>query len=236
MEPLETLTGHTFANPALLAEALTHPSLAYETQKDHPNNQRLEYLGDAVLQLIFTDHLFVAFPHFSEGGLTKLRSRLVSRPALAAYARRIALGTYLRMGRGEDVSGGRDRASTLADAFEALVAAIYLDAGLEAARSAVLRLCAEDIAHINDAPVELNPKGELQEFLQAFALGSPRYSITREDGPDHLKVFDARVDWNGKTLGIGTGASKKEAETAAAASALGGTVVAELRGAAKAGA
>ena len=121
MNPLEQRIGYKFRNSLLLAEALTHPSLGHETQRHHFDNQRLEFLGDAVLQLVFTEHLYRLFPHFSEGQLTKLRSRLVSREGLKVHAINIGLGTYLMMGRGEEASGGRKRASILADAFEALV-------------------------------------------------------------------------------------------------------------------
>ncbi len=212
----------------MLEEALTHPSLAYETQKPQPDNQRLEYLGDAVLELIFSHHLFGVFPAGAEGVLTKLRARMVSRPALAGYARRIALGTRLRMGRGEESSGGRDRDSTLADAMEALAAAVYLDGGLEAARAMVMRICAEPLAQLLEQPSEVNPKGQLQELLQAMGQGSLRYVILREEGPDHKKNFVSRVEWNGLPLGEGGGSSKKEAETAAAAAALESGALAEL--------
>ena len=228
MVPLEVLIGYAFQNPALLEEALTHPSLAYETQKPQPDNQRLEYLGDAVLELIFSHCLFAAFPEGAEGVLTKLRARMVSRPALAGYARRIRLGDRLRMGRGEESSGGRDRDSTLADAMEALTAAVYLDGGLEAARAMVLRVCEEPLAQLKEQPTEVNPKGQLQELVQARGPGSLRYMILREDGPDHKKSFVSRVEWNGRPLGEGTGGSKKEAETAAAAAAMEGNVLAGL--------
>lgn len=229
MEPLEVLIGHTFHNPDLLRVALTHPSLAYETQREHPDNQRLEYLGDAVLQLVLSHHLYEAFPDSAEGALTKLRSRLVSRPALAAYGRRLELGSHLLIGRGEESSGGRLRDSALADAVEALVAAVYLDAGLHAAVKVVLRLCGEELQLVMDQPTEVNPKGQLQELLQTFTKGSPRYVIISEEGPDHKKSFVARVDWNSQTLGTGGGTSKKEAETAAAQAALEGPVVATLK-------
>ncbi|MDB6133059.1 MAG: rnc [Verrucomicrobiales bacterium] len=232
MEPLEALLGHTFQNPDLLRVAITHPSLAYETQKEHPDNQRLEYLGDAVLQLVLSHYLYDAFPVSAEGALTKLRSRLVSRPALAAYGRRLNLGPHLLMGRGEEASGGRHRDSALADAMEALVAAVYLDGGLEAARQVILRVCGEEITLVMERPTEVNPKGQLQEFLQSFTLGSPRYVIVSEEGPDHRKSFVARVDWNGQSLGTGGGASKKEAETAAAQAALESPSIAALRSAA----
>jgi len=228
MEPLEALIGHTFQNPALLVQALTHPSLAYETQRSHPDNQRLEFLGDAVLELIFSHQLFSTFPDAAEGLLTKLRARMVSRGALAAYARKINLGTYLRMGKGEDTSGGRNRDSSLADAMEALTAAVYLDGGWEAAQKMVLQICHEALAHLQSEPTERNPKGQLQEILQALGHGSVRYVILREEGPDHQKSFVSRVEWNGQSLGEGGGHSKKEAEIAAAAAALSGAVLAQL--------
>ena len=217
---LEAEFGYRFQNPLLLAEALTHPSLAYETHRAHFDNQRLEFLGDAVLQLIFTHELFRTFADYNEGNLTKLRARLVSRVALAVYARAHGLGEHLLMGRGEDASGGRTRASTLSDAFEALIGAIYLDGGVEEARRVVLQLCAADLARIAAEPKEVNPKGQLQEMLQALSATGPRYTITAEDGPDHRKTFCARVEWNGHTLGTGEGLSKKLAETAAAEAAL----------------
>ncbi len=220
MQSLEEQFGYQFRNPLLLAEALTHPSLAYETHRAHFDNQRLEFLGDAVLQLIFTHELFRTFMDYNEGNLTKLRARLVSRTALATYARARGVGSHLLMGRGEEASGGRERSSTLADAFEALIGAIYLDAGLEVAREVVLRLCAADFGRICEEPKEVNPKGQLQEMLQALSATSPHYTIISEDGPDHQKTFVSQVDWNGVTLGTGSGLSKKQAETAAAEAAL----------------
>jgi ribonuclease-3 len=220
MQSLEEQFGYQFRNPLLLAEALTHPSLAYETHRAHFDNQRLEFLGDAVLQLIFTHELFRTFMDYNEGNLTKLRARLVSRTALATYARARGLGSHLLMGRGEEASGGRERSSTLSDAFEALIGAIFLDGGLEAAKEVVLRLCAADFGRICDEPKEVNPKGQLQEMLQALSATSPHYTIISEDGPDHQKTFVARVEWNGVTLGTGSGLSKKQADTAAAEAAL----------------
>lgn len=220
MTSIENRIGYKFRNSLLLAEALTHPSLAYETQRPHFDNQRLEYLGDAVLQLILTEHLYHRFPHFTEGNLTKLRSRLVSRPALQTYAKRIGLGQYLLMGKGEEASGGRNRASTLADAFESLVGAIYLDGGLEAARAFLMRHCRHDIDNVQAAPEEINPKGQLQEILQAISPSSPTYLIVSEEGPDHCKEFQSVVQWEDVELGTGTGSSKKEAEINAAREAL----------------
>ena len=228
MEPLEALIAYTFRNPALLEQALTHPSLAYETQRSQVDNQRLEYLGDAVLELILSEHLFRVFPEGSEGVLTKLRARLVSRPALARCARRIHLGVYLRMGRGDEASGGRARDSTLADAFEALIAAVYLDGGLEAARDLVVALSRDVLDRLQAEPTEENPKGQLQEILQARGPGILKYVLLREDGPDHRKTFIAGVEWNGQSLGQGGGGSKKEAEAAAAEAALASAALAAL--------
>ncbi len=224
MDSLEDKVGYKFRNSLLLAEALTHPSLAYETQKPHFDNQRLEFLGDAVLQLILTEELFQKFPKFSEGRLTKLRSRLVSRTALKIYAEDIGLGDYLLMGKGEEASGGRTRASTLADAFESLVGAIYLDGGFESAHEFLNKHCREAMRKIEEMPAEVNPKGQLQETLQAISATSPRYRVLSQDGPDHRKTFVCCVEWEGRRLGEGTGSSKKEAEAMAANKALEGKI------------
>ncbi|MEM9280894.1 MAG: ribonuclease III [Verrucomicrobiota bacterium] len=220
MDSLEGKIGYKFANSLLLAEAMTHPSLAYESRKPHFDNQRLEFLGDAVIQLVLTDELYRLFPKFSEGRLTKLRSRLVSRDALCRYANKLGLGEYLMLGKGEAASGGRDRPSNLADAFEALAGAIYLDGGFTPARKFMLENFQEFIEAIAAEPEEDNPKGELQEALQSISSSSPTYRIISQKGPDHLKKFVAEVTWEGFTLGKGNGTSKKEAETGAAIEAL----------------
>lgn len=220
MKSLEQRIGYKFRNSLLLAEALTHPSLAYETHKPHFDNQRLEFLGDAVLQLILTAQLFDQFPDFAEGTMTKLRSRLVSREALFGYATEIELGKFLLIGKGEESSGGRRRPSTLADAFEALVGAIYLDSGLDDARRFVLTCCREKMERIAASPIEKNPKGELQEILQGISQRSPSYEIVKSSGPDHKRRFVSDVLWENKTLGRGEGSSKKEAEAEAARNAL----------------
>ncbi|HEX8281011.1 MAG TPA: ribonuclease III, partial [Chthoniobacterales bacterium] len=204
----------------LLAEALTHPSLGHETQRHHFDNQRLEFLGDAVLQLIITEHLYAMFPREPEGRLTKLRSRLVSREALRGHAQKLDLGQFLMMGRGEEASGGRERTSTLADAFEALLGAIYLDTNLETARRFVLTLACADLTQIEQEPIDINPKGHLQETLQAISPRSPVYELLSESGREHEKTFVVRVIWEGQPLGEGSGRSKKQAETAAALEAM----------------
>jgi ribonuclease-3 len=220
MTPLEQRLDYKFRNSLLLAEALTHPSIGYETQRHHFDNQRLEFLGDAVLQLIFTRHLFHLFPQFSEGQLTKLRSRLVSRDGLKIHAIGLNLGEYLMMGKGEESSGGRTRASALADAFEALVGAIYLDSDLETVTHFVLREAEPDLQNLAIEPMDINPKGRLQEILQAISPQSPIYSVVSQAGPEHQKTFVSKVVWADLELGRGDGWSKKEAETAAAIAAL----------------
>ncbi len=220
MHPLEERIGYKFRNSLLLAEALTHPSLGHETQERHFDNQRLEFLGDAVLQLVITEHLFRHFGGEPEGKLTKLRSRLVSRDTLRAHAAVLDLGRHLLMGRGEEASGGRERVSTLADAFEALIGAIYLDSNFEEARKFILTQARADLESITQEPVDINPKGDLQELLQAISPTSPVYETISQSGPEHDKTFVVRAMWEGKELGQGTGRSKKQAETAAAEEAL----------------
>jgi ribonuclease-3 len=220
MNPLEERLGYKFRNSLLLAEALTHPSLGHETQRHHFDNQRLEFLGDAVLQLIFTEHLFNRFKSHSEGELTKMRSRLVSREGLKVHALNIGLGNYLMMGRGEEASGGRIRASSLADAFEALIGAMFLDSDLATVSRFVLKEAARDIENLSIEPLEVNPKGQLQEILQAIAPTNPTYRILKQIGPEHQKRFTAEVSWDGHILGVGEGRSKKEAEARAAINAL----------------
>lgn len=220
MNPLEERIGHKFRNSLLLAEALTHPSLGHETQRHHFDNQRLEFLGDAILQLIITEHLYAMFPREAEGKLTKLRSRLVSREALRTHAAKLDLGPFLMMGRGEEACGGRERTSTLADAFEALLGAIYLDTDLETARRFLLALAAPDLAQLEMEPIDINPKGHLQETLQSISPRSPVYELLSESGLEHEKTFVVRVFWEGMALGEGVGRSKKQAETAAAIEAM----------------
>ncbi|MEO8350478.1 MAG: ribonuclease III [Chthoniobacteraceae bacterium] len=220
MNPLEQRLRYKFRNPLLLAEALTHPSLGHETQRHHFDYQRLEYLGDAVLQLIFTEYLFDRFPSATEGDLTQTRATLVSREGLRLLAQRLDLGRYLMMGRGEESSGGRERASALSDAYEAVVGAIYLDSDYVSARRVVLQEAREHLEDLQIAPSELNPKGMLQEILQSITPISPTYPILHQSGPEHDKRFVAQIEWNGIGLGVGEGRSKKEAEISAARDAL----------------
>jgi ribonuclease III len=220
VHPLEERIGYKFRNPLLLAEALTHPSLGHETQQRHFDNQRLEFLGDAILQVVITEHLFRHFGDEPEGQLTKLRSRLVSRETLKEHAAALDLGRFLLMGRGEEASGGRSRTSTLADAFEALIGAIYLDGDLEEARKFILTQARADLAQLAEEPVDINPKGHLQELLQSISPRSPVYGLISQSGPEHDKMFVVQAVWEGIILGKGSGRSKKQAETAAAAEAM----------------
>lgn len=220
MNPLEQRIKYKFRNSLLLAEALTHPSLGHETQRHHFDNQRLEFLGDAVLQLIFTEYLYDHYPLLSEGYLTKIRARLVSREGLKTLAERIGIGKYLMMGRGEEASGGRERASTLSDAYEALIGAMYLDSDFVTVRRLVLTDARDLLENLEVDPPDTNPKGRLQEILQAISPKSPSYPIVDQSGPEHEKRFVAKIVWDGLELGEGEGRSKKEAETAAARNAL----------------
>src|ERR1700719_2132521 len=220
VHPLEERIGYKFRNPLLLAESLTHPSLGHETQQRHFDNQRLEFLGDAILQLVITEYLFGHFGDQPEGQLTKLRSRLVSRDALKTHAAALDLGQFLLMGRGEEASGGRSRVSTLADGFEALIGAIYLDGGLEKTRKFILTQAQQDLAQLAEEPVDINPKGYLQELLQSISPRSPVYEVLSQTGPEHDKRFVVQAVWEGIVLGKGRGRSKKQAETAAAEEAM----------------
>lgn len=220
MNPLEQRLGYKFRNSLLLAEALTHPSLGYETQRHHFDNQRLEFLGDAVLQLIFTEYLFDHYPELTEGQLTKIRARLVSREGLRTSAEALDLGKYLMMGRGEESTGGRQRSSALSDAYEALIGALYLDSDYVTVRRMVLAEAREHLESLEVEDNNANPKGRLQEILQAIAPLSPVYEIVDQSGPEHSKEFIARIVWEGKELGRGSGRSKKDAEVHAARQAL----------------
>jgi ribonuclease III len=228
MELLESVLGHTFRDRSLLTEALTHASLGYETQRTQPDNQRLEFLGDAVLQLLLSEILFQRYRDADEGLLTKTRAQLVSTKALAKVARSIKLGGFLLMGRGEESHGGRERDSSLADALEAIAGAVFMDGGMEAARLVAQRLFASEIESLGATPVDQNPKGQLQELLQAISPQSPNYRIIQESGPDHAKSFVAVVLWEGRELGRGLGRSKKEAEVEAARVALEAGLLTEL--------
>jgi ribonuclease-3 len=217
---LEELLGHQFRERQLLTLALTHPSISHESPANTAHNQRLEFLGDAVLGLVLTRELYEKFPGLGEGPLTKARAQMVNRRTLADLARRFKLGENLVMSRGEDASGGRNRESALADAFEAVIGAIFLDGGYEAGARFVLQSFRGAFGELTEIPNLSNPKGELQEYLQATSPEAPQYEITSSSGPDHDRVFQCAVFHQRVELGRGEGRSKKEAESQAAYSAL----------------
>lgn len=223
LEELEQTIGCRFRQPELLERALTHRSIAPDgaATQSRADNEQLEYLGDAVLGMLVSEYLVGAFPQWSEGQLSKSRARLVNAASLHAAARRLNLGEHLRLGKGEEKTGGREKPALLADAFEAVVAAIYLDAGLPASREFVKRALLDEAIDLEGSRLELSDhKSALQEFLQARGLPSPRYAVMRETGPDHRKVFWMQVDVPGLVNANGTGTNKKEAEQSAAAQAL----------------
>jgi len=218
---LQKRLGYQFRDESLLKLALTHPSIAHESgKKDIQHNQRLEFLGDSVLGLVLSRELYAKFPASYEGPLTKSRAKLVNRKALAEHGRSLDLGAYLILSRGEEASGGRERPSALADGFEALLGAIFLDGGFEAARRFILvEFDAQFSALAEPAGIE-NPKGELQELLQARSTEAPEYHVVSSTGPDHDRIFECTVHHGGNELARGRGKSKKAAETDAAVEAL----------------
>ena len=219
-----TVSNYRFTNPSFLIEALTHKSYANERRDfGRTHNERLEFLGDAVLSLIVSDYLTRHYPEFSEGTLSKLKAKLVSETPLANVARRLGLGARLKLGRGEERSNGRDKASLLADAFEAVIAAVYLDGGFEASRDFTMEALADELRHIDILQEQSGGddyKTRFQEWCQKRYELLPRYVIVRETGPDHHKVFEVEVQVNERVFGVGRGLSKKEAEQEAAQRAL----------------
>jgi len=217
---LQVRLGYTFRDESLLRLALTHPSVAHEQGVPIQHNQRLEFLGDAVLQLVLTRELYERFPDFDEGPLTKARAKLVNRRALGSHGRRLGLGAHLILSRGEDLHGGRERSSALADACESIIGAIFLDGGYETARQFVIQEFGSGVGELSVIPTLENPKGELQEFLQATSSEAPQYHVASATGPDHDREFECIVQHGGVELARGTGKSKKAAESEAALKAL----------------
>ena len=230
-EQLQERLGYRFRDPKLLVTALTHSSAvpelrsAAESLGDNSaaiqDNERLEFLGDAVLDLLASEYLVSRFPQWSEGQLSRSRAYLVNAQALVEAARRLGIGEFLRLGRGEEKTGGREKAALVADALEAVVAAIFLDSGLDAARDLLKRLLFEHALegggeHIADS----DRKSALQEFLQSRGKPPAEYRLAREEGPDHQKLFHIEVWSHGECLAGGDGSTKKEAEQKAARAAL----------------
>ena len=219
MEELQRLIGYRFHDEKLLFEALSHSSFANENKKTRRSNERLEFLGDSVLSVIVSDHIFKHFKHIPEGELTKLRASLVCESALYEFSKRIRLGEMIFLGKGEEQTGGRERPSIVSDAFEAVIAAIYLDGGMEAARPYVLSFIPKDITPKGAKNLH-DYKTELQEVIQRNPEEKIVYQLVGESGPDHDKRFTVRVMLNSNIIGEGDGKSKKAAEQSAAREAL----------------
>jgi ribonuclease III len=221
VEALEAKLGLSFARPDVALAALTHKSFVNEHRSEGlADNERLEFLGDAVLDLAVSHRLMERFPVAREGELSKIRAAVVDEAGLARMARTLELGTLLRLGRGEELTGGRAKSSLLADAMEAVVAALYLGGGLEPVLALLDRFLGEAFARAAAGTLDRDYKTQLQELAQSRVRASPRYRVVAEHGPDHSKVFDVEAELKGEVVGRGTGRSKKDAEQAAAKLAL----------------
>lgn len=219
---------YQFHNADLLKNALTHSSFINEGKSAiTENNERLEFLGDAILDAVISEYLYKRLSHVEEGVLTKLRAVIVCERSLAACGTKASIGNYLRLGKGEENSGGRKRCSILADAMEAVIGAIYLDGGWDEVRDFVIRTLGDLIEDAISGKLHMDYKTEIQEKLQSNGEAAISYVIEREEGPDHDKTFYANLLFQGKVIGSGSGRSKKEAEQHAAKQALerGGTLV-----------
>lgn len=217
-EGLESKLGYRFKNLNLLKTALTHRSFVHENRRVRlADNERFEFLGDAVLDLIVAEVLMELYPKADEGALSRARSSLVSEPSLSELARSIDLGSWLRLGRGETLSGGRNKDSLLADAFEAVVASVYIDGGLESGEKTVRHLMGDRFKNVMGGEYDQDAKSSLQECLQADYSTVPSYRIVEEMGPEHKKCFTVELYVWGYCMGRGQGRSKKEAEQKAAA-------------------
>ena len=226
---LETALGYRFKDPALLQRALTHSSRANESSGEEADNEQMEFLGDAVLGFLAGRELYQRFPGLREGHLSRMRASLVSATYLIKVAERLRLGEYLRLGKGEEQSGGRQKSALLVDALEALVAAIYLDGGIRAAQGFVLReIVRPELERLGSDPEAAfrlgDQKSALQELLQATGAGRPTYHIVKEEGPDHRKLFTVELRFAGvdgkQVAHRATGSTKKQAEQRAAQAAL----------------
>jgi ribonuclease-3 len=221
MQELEKKLNYTFRNPALLGEALSHSSYANEHRANHLNsNERLEFLGDSVLGFVTAEFLFTQHPNLPEGDLTRIRAALVCEQSLYEVAKKLELGRYLKLGRGEEAGGGRERTSILADATEAVFAAVYLDGGIAEASALIHRVLLDVEREEIVEERRRDFKTSLQELIQRQADQVLSYRMIGEQGPDHAKIFQAEVLLNGEPLGSGFGRSKKEAEQSAAKAAL----------------
>lgn len=219
MHQLEAKLNYKFNNVELLKNALVHSSYANEIRGSTHSNERLEFLGDSVLSVIVAEHIYKKFPNMPEGELTRLRASLVCEKSLCALSRELEIGKFLKLGKGEDKNGGRERDSILADAFESVLAAIYLDGGMSPAKKHVLNTVLRDLNLQNDEKFK-DYKTSLQEIIQRNPEENVTYILVDETGPDHDKQFTVAVKLNSNIIGTGTGKSKKQAEQTAAKQAL----------------
>lgn len=220
IKDFEQILGYSFSNPKLLITALTHSSYANECNKSSGNYERLEFLGDSVLGMITSEYIFKKFTNLHEGKLTRLRAALVCEKTLNIFAKKLNIGKYLFLSHGEERSGGRQRASILADAFESVIAAVFLDSNLQNAKDIVLKFIVPELEEINHLIHDY--KTEIQEVLQASSKNKKelKYVLIGESGPDHDKTFTVEINIDGTPYGQGTAGSKKQAEQLAAKSAL----------------
>ena len=220
LDEFQNIINYKFKNRKLLYEALSHSSYANEVKKKHCNsNERLEFLGDSVLSIVVSDYIYKQFNHLPEGELTKLRASLVCEKALFEFSNQIKLGDYILLGKGELRGGGNKRPSILSDAFEAVIAAIYLDGGLDAAKAHILRFMPDNIISKKKESYD-DYKTILQEIIQRNPEENVEYRLVDESGPDHDKMFEAEVCFDSTVIGRGKGKSKKQAEQEAAREAL----------------
>ncbi len=220
MKQLEENIGYSFKNKGLLTNALTHSSYANEMRHGGHSNERLEFLGDSVLSIIVSDYIYKRYPDLPEGELTKIRASLVCEKSLAQFSAELQMGDFLLLGKGEQANGGARRPSILADAFEAVLAAIYLDGGMEVASKHVMRFVKAELDSNNEYEAFHDYKTALQEIIQKNPEESLSYVLVNESGPEHNKSFTFEVRINSNTIGTGTGKSKKQAEQLAAKQAL----------------
>lgn len=219
IKEIERKLGYSFKNKKLLLLAFTHRSFINENPHVHEHNERLEFLGDSILGLIISEHLYRQLPHLPEGELSYLRSRLVEASSCRAYVQKLGVEPYLLLGRGERMNDGKGRETIQADLFEALIGAIYLDEGMESVKKFFFDHFANDLEQTIDKP-QSNWKASLQDYCQKKYQKAPFYQLIDESGPDHNKIFKISVVINGQLLGNGEGSSKKEAQQAAAKNAL----------------
>ncbi|MDI9475956.1 MAG: ribonuclease III [Natronincolaceae bacterium] len=222
LEEFQDIIGYRFRNTGIINEALTHSSYSNEYRGKYTyNNERLEFLGDSVLSTVVSEYIYLKYDNLPEGELTKVRANVVCGPSLAHQAKSIGLGRYLLLGKGEEITGGRDRISILADTFEAVIGALYLDGGIETARKFILNMLEDSIKLASRGNLFRDYKTDLQELLQSKFDDKISYRVVNETGPDHDKTFEIEVVLGDKVLGRGRGKSKKEAEQNAAKKALG---------------